>query len=196
MEALYGFFRLLHVVSFVFMSVPLFNLTVVNEKAMLNANFDYHVERYMENIIGRGAYRCFVFQSSVLISGVFLLILGSLGIEALWGNWIISLKFLLLIILMGLLSYVHFRLQPRIEELMKKVSPQSEIPPDFMLSLKPYRVLRKRLATVCLFLVLTIIIFGLQVYNLFPVYLTVILIALAALFSIHANKTLIRFGWL
>lgn len=181
--------------SFVFMSVPLFNLIVVNERALFGPKFNYYVDRYMENIIQHGAYRCFVFQSTVLITGVLLLILRPLGIEALWMNWIVFIKTILLFVLMGLLSYVHFRMQPRIEALIANIGPDSEVPDDLNSQLKPHRVLRKRLATFCLFTVVTIIILGLQVYGAYSPVLTIALIVLAGLFAWKANKTLIRFGW-
>ena len=47
MEALYDFLKFAHVISFVFMSVPLFNLIVVNERVLLGIPFNYQVDRYM-----------------------------------------------------------------------------------------------------------------------------------------------------
>ena len=182
--------------GFVFMSVPLFNLIVVNERALLGISFNYYADRYMENIIKNGAYRCYVFQSTVLISGVLLLIFGSLGIEALWTDWIILIKTILLFSLMGMLSYVHFKLQPKIESFLADLSADSEVPGNLVSQMKPYRVLRKKMATFCLFLVITAIILGLQVYDTFDPLLTIILIVLAGLFSLKVNKTLIRFGWI
>ncbi len=187
--------RFLHVMSFVFMSVPLFNLIVVNERSLLGVSFNYYADRYMENIIKHGAYRCFVFQSTVLVTGILLLVTGP-GIEVLWTNWIIIVKTLLLFILMGLLSYVHFILQPKIESLLSGISPNSSVPDNLVSQLKPYRVRRKWLATFCLFLVITSIILGLQVYARYNALLTIILIAFAGLFSLKVNKTLNRFGWI
>lgn len=187
--------RFLHVMSFVFMSVPLFNLIVVNERSLLGVSFNYYADRYMENIIKHGAYRCFVFQSTVLVTGILLLVTGP-GIEVLWTNWIVIVKTLLLFILMGLLSYVHFILQPKIESLLSGISPNSSIPDNLVSQLKPYRVRRKWLATFCLFLVITSIILGLQVYARYNALLTIILIAFAGLFSLKVNKTLNRFGWI
>ncbi|MFQ6113410.1 MAG: hypothetical protein ACE5NG_04885 [bacterium] len=196
MDNLYEVLKFLHILSFVFMSIPLFNLIVVNERAMMGAGFVYATDRYMENIIRRGAGRCYVFQTSVLITGVLLLIFGPLGIEALWQNWVVLVKTVLLFLLMGLLSYVHFNLQPKIETLMAEVKPDQPAPENFSSQLKPYRVRRKRLATFCLFTVLTIIVLGVQVYETFSPVLTIGLIVLAALFSWRANKTLVRFGWI
>jgi len=195
MDVLYDLLKFLHVMSFVFMTVPLFNLIIVNERALLGVSFNYYADRYMENIIKHGAYRCFVFQSTVLITGVLLLIFGP-GIEVLWQNWIVLVKTVLLFTLMGLLSYVHLSLQPNIESLLSNISPSSNVPENLVSQLKPYRVLRKWLATICLFLVITSIILGLQVYDRYNLLLTIVLIALAGLFSLKVNKTLIRFGWI
>jgi hypothetical protein len=195
MYIFYDLLRFFHVMSFVFMSVPLFNLIVVNERALFGPSFNYHADRYMENIIKHGANRCFVFQFSVFVSGVLLLVLGPLGIEALWTNWVLLIKTILLLSLTGLLSYVHFGLQPRIEVLLAGLSPDAKVPDDLMGKLKPYRVRRKRMATFCLFAVMTIIILGMQVYASFHPVLTVVLIGLAGAFALRASKSLVRFGW-
>jgi hypothetical protein len=150
----------------------------------------------MENIIKHGAYRCYIFQSTVLITGLLLLILGPLEIEALWMNWKILIKTILLFILMGMLSYVHFYLQPKIESFLSNINADSEIPENLVSQLKPYRVRRKWMATFCLFLVITSIILGLQVYSSFSPLLNIILISLAGLFALKVNKTIIRFGWI
>jgi uncharacterized membrane protein len=181
--------------AFVFMSVPLFNLIVVNERAQLGSSFSYDADRYMENIIRRGASRCFAFQATVLITGVLLLFVGPLGITALWSNWVLTVKMLLLFVLMGLLSFVHLRLQPKIDAILAEVQPNAPVPSGLPGRMKPFRVLRKRLATFCLFLVIVTIILGMQVYARFSVGLTVALIALAGLFAWRVNKSLVRFGW-
>ena len=196
MDSLYNFLLFLHFMSFIFMSVPMFNLIVVNERLSLSKSFNYHADRYMENIIKNGAYRCFAFQTTVLISGVLLLVFGPLGIEALWAEWVIMMKTILLLALMGMLSYVHFSLQPNIERLLADVGPDTKVPDDLVARLKPYRVRRKRMATFCLFLVITTVILGLQVTDTFDTLLTVVLIGLAGLFALRVNKTLVRFGWL
>ncbi len=196
METLYNLMKFFHIMGFVFMSTPLFNLIVVNERALMGSSFNYYTDRYMENIIRRGASRCFVFQTTVLISGVLLLISSPLGIQSLWSNWIVLVKTLLLFILMGLLSHVHFSLQPKIESLMSKIGPEDVVPDGFAAQLKPYRVRRKRLATFCLFFVISAIILGLQVFGTYHPVFTIGLLAAGALFAWKASKTLIRFGWI
>ncbi|MBI2251315.1 MAG: hypothetical protein HYU63_00915 [Armatimonadetes bacterium] len=195
MNTFYDFLKFFHVINFVFMAFPLFNLVVVNERALLSSTFNYYADRYFENIIKHGALRCFILQISILISGILLLIFGPLGIKALFSNHIIALKTILLFTLMILLGYVHFKLQSKIEALLETVKPDSQIPENFQAQLKPYRVKRKKLATFCLFIVITVIILGLQVYHTFNPILNLILILLAALYSFKANKTIVPFGW-
>ena len=195
MDNLYELLKLWHLLSFVFMSIPLFNLIVVNERALMGSSFNFGADIYMENIIRHGAYRCYVFQLSVLISGILLLVYGPWDWESVITNSILIIKTVLLFVLMGLLSYVHFSLQPKIDNFFKDVMPDAQVPDNFLAPVKPYRVLRKRLATFCLFLVLTTIILGMQVFGVFPLWLNIILIVLAALFVWRVNKTLILFGW-
>jgi hypothetical protein len=195
MEIFYNVLIFLHVMGFVFMSTPMFNLIVVNERALLGSSFNYYADRYMENIIRHGAIRCYVFQWTVLISGVLLLIFGPLGIEALWTSWVVLAKTLIVFTMMGLLSYVHFSLQPKIESFMSKIGPEDAVPDGFSAQMRPYRVRRKRLATFCLFLVISAIILGLQVYDTFSPILTFMLIGIGALIAWKANKTLMRLGW-
>ncbi len=196
MDTVYNVLLFLHIIGFVFMSIPMFNLIVVNERALMGPSFNYATDRYMENIIKHGASRCFVFQSTVLVTGILLLILGPLGIEGLWINWKILIKTILLFTLMGLLSYVHFSLQPKIESFLVNIGPDTEVPDGLAEQLKPYRIKRKRLATFCLFFVITAIILGMQVYNTFNPFLNIVLIGLAGFFAWRVNKTLILFGWI
>ena len=195
MGSAYAVLSFLHVIGFVFMSVPLFNLIVVNERAQLGSALNYYADQYLENIIRHGATRCFAFQTTVLGTGVLLLAVGPLGIEALWGNWVLQAKTLLLFTLMGLLSYVHLGLQPRIDRLLADVQPDQAAPEGLAARLKPLRARRKRLATLCLFLVIVTIILGLQVYARFSASLNAALIVLAGLFAWRASRTLVRFGW-
>jgi uncharacterized membrane protein len=196
MDSAYAVLKVFHVFAFVFMSIPLFNLIVVNERAQLGSSLNYDADRYMENIIRRGATRCFVFQGTVLATGLLLLLAGPLGLGALWGNWVLATKLVLLVVLMGLLSYVHLRLQPAIDGLLAQVVPGGPVPDDLPARLRPLRVRRKRLATGCFFLVLLTIVLGLQVYARFAPGVTAGLVGLAALFAWRANRTLVRFGWL
>jgi uncharacterized membrane protein len=196
MDSAYAVLKVFHVFAFVFMSIPLFNLIVVNERAQLGSSLNSDADRYMENIIRRGATRCFVFQGTVLATGLLLLLAGPLGLGALWGNWVLATKLVLLVVLMGLLSYVHLRLQPAIDGLLALVVPGGPVPDDLPARLRPLRVRRKRLATGCFFLVLLTIVLGLQVYARFAPGVTAGLVGLAALFAWRANRTLVRFGWL
>lgn len=183
-----------HILGVVFMSVPLYNLVLVNERALLGPGMVYAVDRYMENLIRKSALRCYVFQTSVLVSGLLLTHL-ELGLSSLFTEWVLTAKTFLLLALMGLLSYIHFSVQPRIEQLLGQVQ-GDPVPQEIAAALRPLRVRRKRLAGVCLFLVVTAVILGLQVFEAFNPWLTAGLTALAALFAWRVYKTPIRFGWI
>ena len=194
MENIYNIAKFAHVLGFAFMSIPLFNLIVVNERALMGPSFNYETDRYFENIIKRGAVRCYVFQFTVFISGLIIVVIGP-GISAMITNWVLATKTIILFSLMGLLSYVHFSLQPKIEELLSSFDSNNEPPENFASMLAPFRIKRKKLAPLCLFLVITAIILGLQTYIRHDPLVTIGLILLAAIFSYRANKSLIRFGW-
>ncbi len=196
MDIFYDLIRFFHVISFVFMCVLLFNLIVANERVLLGITFNYNADRHIEKIINSGVNWCYINQLTVLITGVLLLVIGDIGIKALWADWIVLSKTIILFILMGTISYVHFKLQPKIESFLTVLSTGSEVPDDLLIKLKPYRILRKWMTSFYLFLVIAAIVLGIQVYAIFNPLLTIILIGLAGLFSIKADKILIRFGWI
>lgn len=196
MNIIYDLLRFFHVISFVFMCVLLFNLIVANERVMRGISFNYAADNHLENIIKNGFNWCYIFQAITLITGVLLLLLGNIGIEGLWTDWIVATKTIILIVLMGTVSYVHFRLQPKIESFLTAINTDTEVPGTVLVKLKPYRILRKWIAAFYLFLVITAIILGTQVYAPFNPTLTIILIGISGLFSLTANKILLRFGWI
>ena len=196
MDIFYDLIRFFHVISFVFMCVLLFNLIVANERVMLGITFNFDADRHIESIIKSGVNWCYINQLTILITGLLLLVLGDVGIKALWQDWIVLSKTIILFVLMGTISYVHFKLQPKIESFLTALSTGSEISDNFILELKPYRVMRKWMTSFYLFLVIAAIVLGIQVYATFNPVLSIILIGLAGLFSIKADKILIRFGWI
>ena len=196
MDIFYDLIRFFHVISFVFMCVLLFNLIVANERVMLGITFNFDADRHIENIIKSGVNWCYINQLTILITGLLLLVFGDVGIKALWQDWIVLSKTIILFILMGTISYVQFKLQPKIESFLTALSTGSEISDNFIMELKPYRVMRKWMTSFYLFLVIAAIVLGIQVYATFNPVLSIILIGLAGLFSIKADKILIRFGWI
>ena len=186
--------RFLHIITAVFMAAPLYNLIVVNERLRFG-KAPYAVDRYFENLIKTKALRCFVFQATALISGILLIPLSGQPLAALFGNRILLAKLLLLLVLSALLSYVHLRIQPRIEALLARVQ-GSDIPAEIMQQIVPWRVRRKRLAAFCLFFVITLVLLGLQVSSPFDPLLSVVLLLLAALFSWRVYKSPVPYGWI
>jgi hypothetical protein len=196
MDIIYDLLRFFHVISFVFMCVLLFNLIVANERVLLGISFNYEADNHLENIIKNGFNWCYIFQATTLITGLLLLLLGNIGIEGLWTDWIVITKTIILIVLMGTVSYVHFKLQPKIESFLAVIKTDREVPGTIFLKLKPYRLLRKWITAFYLFLVISAIVLGIQVYATFNPILSIILIGISGLFSLRADRILLRFGWI
>ena len=189
---LYDLVKFLHILTVVFMAAPLYNLVVVNERVRFG-KAHLQVDQYFENLIRGNAIRCYIFQLTALVTGLVLIGLqGSLS--PLFTNWILFVKTLLLLVLTGLLSVVHFSLQPRIDGLLAQAQGDA-IPQAIAAQIGPLRLKRKRLAATCLFLVITIVLLGLQVVSRFAASLTVLLIVLAALFAWRVYRSRIPYGW-
>ena len=189
----YDAVKFLHILTVVFMAAPLYNLIVVNERLRFG-KAPYAVDRYFENLIRSNALRCFIFQATAFVTGIVLILLPGQSLSLLFTNRVLLAKFLLLLLLTVLLSYVHFGIQPRIEALLAQVQGQ-EIPSSIAEQLIPWRSRRKKLAGFCLFFVIILVLLGLQVFVRFDLLLTGLLILLAALFSWQVYKTNIPYGW-
>lgn len=190
---LYDTLKFLHIITVVFMAAPLYNLVVVNERVKFGkAHLD--VDRYFESIIRGNSIRCYVFQLTALITGVSLIVLGS-SVAVLVTNWVLLAKLVLLLALMALLSVVHFTIQPRIDALLAGAT-GDVLAPALAARIAPLRVTRKRLAAVCLFLVITTVILGLQVFTRFTPLTTVILVVVAAVFAWRVYNSRVAYGWM
>lgn len=191
---LYHSILFVHVITVVFMAAPLYNLIVVNERLQFG-KAPFAVDRYFENLIRGNATRCFVYQLTVLISGILLIPLAGLPMSALYDSPVLLAKFLLVLLLSGLLSYVHLGIQPRIESLLAQV-PGEQMAPEILQQIAPWRARRKRLAAICLFFVMTLVLLGLQIFDFFGWYTCGMLMGLSALFSWRVYKSPLRFGWI
>ena len=189
---LYNLLKFFHVVTVVFMAAPLYNLIVVNERVSFG-KAHVQVDQYFENIIRGNSARCYVFQLTALVTGVLLLILGGTFLS-LFTNWVLFLKLLLLLTLTGLLSVVHFSIQPRIDKLLAQAEGDT-MPQAVGAGIAPLRLKRKRLASVCLFLVTTTVLLGVQVLSPFRLQTTLVLVGVAGLFTWRVYSTRVRYGW-
>src|SRR3970282_1188998 len=95
--------KFLHILSVVFMAAPLYNLIVVNERLRLGKG-PYAVDRYFEKLMQGNAGRCFVFQTTAFVTGILLILLPGGSLTLLFSNVVLLAKFVLLLVLSGLLS--------------------------------------------------------------------------------------------
>jgi len=191
---IYNVIRFFHILAVVFMSAPLYNLVVVHERKRL-LKPTLAVERYFENIIRGSALRCYVYQFTALITGILLIPLSGSPLSDMIMNPMLLAKLLLLLLLTTLLSIVYFRLQPVVDRLLSEAEGET-MSESIIKQIAPVRLRRTRLAAVCLFIVITIVLLGLQITARFGFATTALLIGLAGLFSWRVYRTPIRYGWI
>jgi len=117
----------IHLVSALFMAAPLYMLIVVNERGRFAVPPGHNTDRFLENIIKNQPKRCYAYLAAILVSGLLVLNPWTAGYGDRLIQWPILGKLGALILLAGLLSYVHLGVQPRIEALLAQVQ-GSEIP--------------------------------------------------------------------
>ena len=193
MSELISVMRVFHILTAILMAWPVYALVAVNQRVRLGPPLGDRTDIYLENIIKNRTVPCFVFQGTALVSGLALIALRGQGLEALLVNPVLGLKFVLLLLIIGLLSYVHFTLQPQIDQLLDQ--PSNPIEGEVASRIGSLRGQRKRIASICMFVVLTVAMLGMQVYSRFPLWLTIILLALIVLFTRRTYKTQMPYGW-
>ncbi len=186
--------RVVHILTAILMAWPVYALVAVNQRVRLGPPLGDRTDTYMENIIKNRTIPCFVFQGTALVSGLALIALRGQRLDDLILNPVLGLKFVLLLFIIGLLSYVHFTIQPQIDKLLDQ--PGKPIEGESASKIGSLRRRRKRIASICMFVVLTIAMLGVQVYSVFPLGLTLALLALIALFTWRSYKTQMPYGWI
>jgi len=182
---------LLHLVAMLFMAAPLYMLIIVNERARFSVPPGYNTDRYMENIIKGQPIRCYAYLAVILVTGVLL----TWARGWIWTDWALISKLIVFTLLTSLLSYVHFKIQPQIENVLSGCNPGEELPAEKRPVLLTWRRRRKRLASLCLFLVLTALIMGVRVTWGYAPWLVAVFMVAAAIFAWRVYRTPIRFGW-
>jgi len=194
MEDLIGIVQVIHIITAMLMAWPFYALVAVNQRGRLGPPIGDRVDVYMENIIKNRTIPCFVFQATALVSGAALVALRGRGLGDLVAEPVLALKFFPLVLIGGLLTYVHLSLQPRIDALFAQAG-GAPATPELAKQIGPLRIRRKRLATVCLFVVLFSAMLGVQVWAPFPVWTTVLLTAAIGLFTWRSYSSVTPYGW-
>lgn len=185
--------RVIHIITAILMAWPAYALVAVNQRARLGPPLGDRADIYMENIIKNRTIPCFVFQATVGVTGLALVQLRGLGLSALVTSPVLGLKFWLLALVIGLLSYVHFDLQPQIDALFAQAG--NPVPADIATQIGTLRARRKRLASICMFVVFTDAMLGMQVWAPFPLWLTVLLVLAIAVFTWRVYQSETPYGW-
>jgi len=195
MTVLTDVLRVIHVLTAMLMVWPFYALVATNQRARIGPPLGDRVDTYIENMIKNRTVPCFIFQGTALITGLALIRLRGLGFDALFTTPLLGLKFLLLLVIAGLLTYVYVGVQPPIDRLFAQANP-GPIAAEAASEIQQLRLRRKRLASVCLFCVLTTAMLGVQVWAAFPIWLTLILVLAIGAFVRRAYATVIPYGWM
>jgi len=175
------------------MAWPFYALVVVNQRAKLGPPLGDRVDIYMETIIRNRVIPCYVFQATALVSGFMMVFLSLPNLSSFFQHQNLVIKFGLLLLISFLLSYVHFKLQPEIDALFAEFG--STHLPETSRQIGQLRLQRKRVASICLFTVLTISMLGVQAWKPLPIWVTVVMLGLVAIFTWRGYKNAPRFGW-
>jgi predicted nucleic acid-binding Zn ribbon protein len=182
---------LLHLIATLFMAAPLYALLAVGERGRFTVPPNYNTDRYLENILKNQPIRCYAYLAVILITGI--LLTWSRG--WIWTDWALIIKLVAFAALASLLSYVHFTIQPHIESILTGWKPGEEVPADKKATFLNWRRRRKRLAGICLFLVLTALIMGVRVTWGYAPWLAAVFVVGAAFFAWRVYRAPVRFGW-
>ncbi len=183
---------LLHLVAMLFMAAPLYALLAVGERGRFTVPPNYNTDRYLENILKSQPLRCYAYLAVILVTGVLL----TWYKGWVWTDWALIAKLVAFTALVWLLSYVHFVIQPHIETILTGWKPGEEVPAEKKSTFLTWRGRRKRLAGICLFLVLTALIMGVRVtFSYMPWYIVVAFLVAAVLFAWRVYRNPVRFGW-
>jgi hypothetical protein len=145
----------------------------------------------MENIIKGQPRRCYVYLIVLLLTGLGL---RGFNLNFILANWALVLKTILLIALFGLITYVHTQIQPRLESLLEKVPESDGAQEDVAKEIMALRIKRKKIGSVCLFIVLTTVALGVSLVSMMSTQLIVLLVAFSAIFTYRVYTSLLPFG--
>ena len=186
--------KVVHILAAILMAWPFYALVVVNQRARLGPPLGDRADTLLENTIKNRTVPCFVFQATALISGLLLIAVRGLSLSYVFANPVLTAKLLLLLLIACLLSYVKLVIHPQIDALFAALA-SSNAPQKVGVSITRLRLRRKRLASLCLFSVLTLAMLGLQVWAPFPGYLSILFLVGIAAFVWRAYCTVIPYGW-
>lgn len=194
MSVLIDVLRVIHLFTAIFMAWPFYALVAVKQRIRLGEPLGDRTDLYMENIIKNRTIPCLIFQFTAGITGIALMLLRGMPITALYTNYAVMFKVVLLTFVIGLLTYVHLNLQPKIDELFDQVG-DGPMLPEIAQSINPLRKLRARFALVCLFCVLIIALLAVQVWVAFPLWLNGVLVAAITAFTWRTFNSYMQYGW-
>jgi len=194
MSVIIDILRVVHLFTAILMAWPFYALVAVNQRIRLGTPLGDRTDLYMENIIKNRTVPCLIFQFSAGITGIALMLLRGLPLGALYTNVALAIKVVLLVYVIGLLSYVHLILQPKIDDLFAQAG-EGTMLPELAAKIGAFRKRRTRFATSRLFCVFIISLMALQVWVMYPLWLNVVLLGAIIVFTWRTFNSYMAYGW-
>ena len=186
--------RVIHLFTAIMMAWPFYALVAVNQRIRLGTPLGDRTDLYMENIIKNRTVPCLIFQFTAGITGVILMLLRGMPLGALYTNYAIAIKVVLLAFVIGLLSHVHLNLQPKVDALFAQAGDGTMLP-ELAEKIGALRKRRTSFATTCLFCVLIISLMALQVWVMYPLWLNGVLVGAIIVFTWRTFNSYMAYGW-
>lgn len=191
-----SFLHVLHIVAAMLMAWPYYALAAVNQRVKLGPPLGDRTDRYMENILKNRTTACFVFQFTILLGGFLLMWArvsdGQFTASDFASNWVVIVKIIILLLMLAMLAWVRFIVQPEIDRLF---GDYGELGDEAKARIGALRLRRKRMSTGCMFAAFVAAMLGVQTYTRFPAWLTVLLVALIALWALRSYRSETALGW-
>jgi hypothetical protein len=183
----------IHAVTSILMAWPYYALIVTGERAKQGPPRD-RADHLQENIIRQQSFRCVVFQVTLLVTGILIIIMKvDAGLMAtLLANLRLLAKLLLVLLLVGMNIYMVFYLQPRIDKGLEAESADTEA----ARLMAKYRGRRRWMAAVCLWYVLMAVMLGVQAWTSFGRPFILVSAVVGALFVWRTYRKLSPFGFI
>lgn len=197
MEELISILLVIHIVTAMVMAWPYYALAAVNQRVALGPPLGDRTDRYMENILKNRTTACFVFQATVLVSGLLLIWArvsdGQATAGDYFGDWAIVAKIIILVVMVVMLMWVFLKIQPEVDALF---GDYGELDEEAKKKIGALRLRRKKMATGCMFFSFAAAILGVESVAGFPAWLTAALLVATAAWVWRSYSSKTDFGWI
>ncbi|RJQ31842.1 MAG: hypothetical protein C4562_05225 [Actinobacteria bacterium] len=151
-------------VTVAFIGGPFYMLLVTGNRKKMGPDFDYPMDRYLENIIEGQPLRCFIYLFLLVLTGFFFpaihyLFQGSFKELTTLALYAIVIKHFLILIAFSVMLYMYFGPATKVREIMGTITPDKKPDRSVVDTLFFWRAKRRALCKTIFIIQIGIIIF-------------------------------------